>query len=55
MDAGSVGPTENFIAFSPVNPKSREYAAILDRGMAEMRASGRLRQILQRYGVKDWK
>jgi polar amino acid transport system substrate-binding protein len=53
--AGSVDPTENFIAFSPVNPKSREYAAILDRGIAEMRASGRLRQILQRYGVKDWK
>jgi len=53
--AGSVDPTENFIAFSPVNPKSREYAAILDRGIAEMRASGRLGQILQRYGVKDWK
>lgn len=53
--AGSVNPTENFIAFSPAHPKARDYAAILDKGLAEMRASGRLSQILDRYGVSDWK
>lgn len=52
---GSIDPTENFIAFSPVHPKSRDYAAILDSGIVELRASGRLQQILDRYGVPDWK
>lgn len=53
--AGSVDPSAIYIAFSPANPKSKEYAAILDKGIAEMRASGRLKQILDRYGVSDWK
>lgn len=53
--AGSVDPSEIYIAFSPANPKAKEYAAILDKGIAEMRASGRLKQILDRYGVTDWK
>jgi polar amino acid transport system substrate-binding protein len=44
-----------YIAFSPKNPKSQEYADILDKGIAEMRASGRLKEILARYGLKDWK
>jgi polar amino acid transport system substrate-binding protein len=52
---GSIDPTENYIAFSPANPKAKEYAAILDRGITELRASGRLKQILDRYGVQDWK
>jgi polar amino acid transport system substrate-binding protein len=53
--AGSVDPSDIYIAFSPANPKSKEYAAILDKGLAEMRASGRLKQILSSYGVTDWK
>lgn len=53
--AGSVDPSQNYIAFSPANPKSKEYAAILDKGVIELRASGRLKQILDRYGVSDWK
>ncbi|MGE5515413.1 MAG: substrate-binding periplasmic protein [Bacteroidota bacterium] len=53
--AGSADPSEIYIAFSPANPKSKEYAAILDKGLAEMRASGRLKQILSAYGVTDWK
>lgn len=52
---GSVDPSQTFVAFAPGNPKSKEYAAILDKGIAEMRASGRLKQILDRYGVADWK
>lgn len=49
-DAGPI-----YVAFSPKNPKSREYADLLDAGIREMRASGRLKQILDGYGVSDWK
>lgn len=52
---GSVDPSQTYIAFAPTHPKSKEYAAILDKGIADMRASGRLKQILDRYGVPDWK
>lgn len=53
--AGSVDPSEIYIAFSPAHPKAKEYAAILDKGIADLRASGKLKQILDRYGVSDWK
>lgn len=44
-----------FIAFSPKNPKSKEYARLLDEGMNELRKSGKLKEILNKYSVKDWK
>lgn len=44
-----------FIAFSPRNPRSRAWAALLDAGIAELRASGRLAQILAAYGQEDWR
>lgn len=44
-----------YIAFSPKNPKSKDYAALYDKGLAELRASGELNKILARYGLKDWK
>lgn len=43
-----------FIAFSPANPKSKEYARLLDRGVVELRKSGRLKAILAKYGFSDW-
>lgn len=52
------GGTESgpiYIAFSPKQAKARDYVAILDQGIRAMRASGRLKQILDRYGVRDWK
>lgn len=52
------GGTESgpiYIAFSPKNPKARDYADLLDAGIRAMRADGRLKQILERYGVRDWK
>lgn len=36
--------SEVFVAFSPKNPRSPEWAALLDRGVRELRASGRYRQ-----------
>ncbi len=43
-----------FIAFSPANPKSREYAKILDDGVLEMKKNGKLKEILERYGLSSW-
>ncbi len=40
------------IGFNATHP---EYAELLNKGMAELRASGELAKILQRYNVKDWK
>lgn len=47
--------TDLYIAFSPGNSKSKNYIKILDAGMIELRKSGRLKVILERYGVSDWK
>lgn len=44
-----------FIAFSPAKAKSREYAKMMDEGMVELRRTGRLKVILDRYGMSDWK
>lgn len=44
-----------FISFAPGLPKSKEYARILDEGMNELRKSGKLKAILSRYGLEDWK
>ncbi|WP_041577061.1 substrate-binding periplasmic protein [Bdellovibrio bacteriovorus] len=43
-----------YISFSPNNPKSQEYAEILTRGVEELRRSGELQRILQKYNLKDW-
>lgn len=44
-----------YVAFSPKNPKSRELAAKFDKGIGELRNSGKLKAILQLYGLSDWK
>lgn len=54
-EAGQEGVAQPiFIAFSPVNPKSKEYADILAKGLTELRKSGGLSQILKKYEIKDW-
>ena len=50
-DQGKAVPV--FIAFSPTSPKAKDYAALLDKNIAEMRASGRLGAILKRYNVAN--
>jgi len=44
-----------YIAFSPAKPEARAHAARLSRGIATMREDGRLRAILARYNLTDWK
>ena len=56
-DAGcerSVTPSGLHIAFSPKHPKAREYAKLLQDEVTAMRADGRLKALLAKYGVPDW-
>lgn len=53
--AGCLEVTPSFIAFSPANVKSKEYAKMLSDGVATLRQSGKLKVILDRYGLADWK
>ena len=44
-----------YLAFSPKNPNSKDYAKLLSEGIKEMRSSGELQKILAKYGLNDWK
>ncbi len=48
-------PDKAYIAFSPNLPESKEYAKILSEGMKELRKTGKLKDILLKYGLSDWK
>ncbi|MGI0118976.1 substrate-binding periplasmic protein [Zooshikella sp. RANM57] len=53
-EAGCISKDKMYVAFSPVNDRAKEYADILSDGMDSLRASGKLEEILKKYGVKDW-
>lgn len=54
--AGNDGYFEKlYVAFSPANPKSTQYVSLFDKGIRELRSSGRLKAILHKYGLADWK
>lgn len=44
-----------YIACSPVRVTSDGYLRLLDAGIRELRRTGELRKILDKYGVEDWK
>ncbi len=44
-----------YIAFSPKNPKSKEYAEILTKGIKKMEENGELKKLLTKYKLKYWK
>jgi polar amino acid transport system substrate-binding protein len=44
-----------YITFSPVLTVSPKLASLLSKGVADLRRSGRLQRILDRYGLRDWK
>jgi polar amino acid transport system substrate-binding protein len=48
-------PMKAYIAFSPHNKNSIDYAQILSDGILEMRSSGDLETIMLKYGLYDWK
>lgn len=43
-----------YLAFSPKRTKSEEFAKMFAEGLKEMRKSGRLKEILEKYGLEDW-
>lgn len=45
---------ELFIAFSPNKSNSKAFAQMLDEGIVELRKNGKLKEILEKYGLKDW-
>jgi polar amino acid transport system substrate-binding protein len=47
--------TRVYIAFSPAHAESIDFARQLGEGVAALRASGELAQILSAYGVSDWR
>ncbi len=51
---GTEEPLPLYIAFSPAFSESKEYARILDEGMIKLRESGKLKEILAKYGLEDW-
>lgn len=44
-----------FIAFSPKGKNSKKYAELLSQGLPKLKKSGKLKAILARYKIKEWK
>ena len=57
-DVVPVGKVEQsdqiFVAFSPAKPESKKYAEMLSDGIKQLRASGELKKILDKYNAQDW-
>ena len=49
--AGCLDADPVYVAFSPADPKSAEYAALFSKGLAAMKASGDWKALLQKYGI----
>ncbi len=47
-------PKKLFVGFSPKDQNSKTYAKILSDGIDRLRKSGKLAEILNKYGLGDW-
>lgn len=53
--AGAASPLIKLhIACSPRNPKSLEYTQLISQGLQQLRSTGQLQSILEKYGLSDW-
>lgn len=52
--AGIASREKIYIAFSPVNRNSAGYASLLDQAIHRLRQSGRLQELLAKYGIQAW-
>ncbi|WP_341661368.1 transporter substrate-binding domain-containing protein [Vibrio sp.] len=52
---GCLGAVPAMIGFSPALPESKELAQKFSLGVQELRHSGELQEILNKYGIVDWK
>ena len=55
VKAGCLPSQIMYPAFSPANPASATHAREFTEGIRRLRESGRLKAILARYGLTDWK
>lgn len=44
-----------YVAFSPAHPRIETLVKTWEAGVRKLRASGELNQILQKYGLRDWR
>lgn len=55
VSLGDAGEVESvYIACTPADPRGQKYADMFGNGTAQLRASGKLAEILGRYNLKDW-
>ena len=55
LDCTDEGKRNLYVGFSPKRPKkSRLLAQLFDQGIGRLRSSGRLKLILDKYGLNDW-
>lgn len=54
-EGGMLPPDQLYIGFSPNNKHAQKYADLVSSGIAEMRETGELANILADYGLSDWK
>lgn len=54
-EAGCGESSDLYLAFSPKNPKSKEFADLLSNGIEELRKNGTLDRILAKYSIKEWR
>lgn len=53
---GVIGePEPLYIACTPANPRGKQFADMFSAGTVELRSSGQLAEILEKYGLEDWK
>ena len=55
VPAGQLVENNVYMAFSPKLETSKTYAEILTEGMMSLRKTGKLKTILDKYGLSDWK
>jgi polar amino acid transport system substrate-binding protein len=48
------GPIPLYAGLNPENPRSKMLAKLIDQGLTDLRASGRLSDILSKYGIPIW-
>ena len=53
--AGCLERVKMYVAFSPENPRAKQYAQMFDKGIRKLRKTGALEEILSSYGLMDWK
>jgi polar amino acid transport system substrate-binding protein len=44
-----------WLCFSPNSPDSNKYSKIYSKGIEKFRSNGKLKRILMKYGLQDWK